>query len=114
MFAVLAAAIAAAILYGTCGHGWGFGKGGGGGAGLHPVAAIATDAGPHRCAIRVAAGGITVDGKPRSRDQAVAACKATTGADVVVTGDARQGDWDDLRAALTAAHITIETRTTAP
>jgi len=53
----------------------------------------------------VAPGAITVDGKPMSRDDAVAACKATTGADVVVTGDAREGDWQELRAALEAAGV---------
>ena len=109
MFAAIAAAIAAAIVYGTCGRGWGLGAGGGRGAGLHPVAGI-VDAGPHRCAIRVAAAGVTVDGKPATRDQVVAACKATTGADVVVTGDARQGDWDELRAALAAAAVQINLR----
>jgi hypothetical protein len=109
--AALAAAVICAVLYGTCGHGWGLGKGGGAGTGLHPVAAPAgPDAGPRRCTIRIAASGITVDGKPMTRDQAVAACKVTTGADAIVTGDARQGDWDELRAALGAAGVQVNTR----
>lgn len=111
-YVALAAAIAAAIVYGTCGHGWGFGSGSGAGAGLHPIATIAADAGPRRCAIRITATGITVDGKPATRAATVAACKATAGADVVVTGEARQGDWDELRAALTAANVQVNTRTT--
>jgi hypothetical protein len=64
-------------------------------------------AGPQRCAIRISAAGMTVGGKPMARDAAVAACKGTVGADVVVTGDAREGDWQDLRAALEAAGIAV-------
>jgi hypothetical protein len=62
-------------------------------------------AGPERCAVRVSAAGITVGGKPMARDAAVAACKDAPGADVVVTGDAREGDWQDLQAALQAAGV---------
>jgi hypothetical protein len=64
-------------------------------------------AGPRRCAIRISAAGMTVGGKPMARDAAVAACKGAVGADVVVTGDAREGDWQDLRAALEAAGIAV-------
>ena len=60
---------------------------------------------PRRCAIRVTPSGITLDGKPATREAAVAACKATSGADVVVTGDTREGDWQALRAALEAAGV---------
>lgn len=67
-------------------------------------------AGPQRCAIRVSAAGITVGGKPMARDAAIAACKGAPGADVVVTGDAREGDWQDLRAALEAAGIAVHQR----
>ena len=49
-------------------------------------------------------------GKPATRTKAVAACKSTTGADVIVTGDAREGDWRDLRTALEAAHVPIYAR----
>ena len=46
-------------------------------------------------------------GKIVKRDVAVTKCKKTSGADVVVTGDARQGDWDELRAALEAAGVAV-------
>lgn len=107
----LVGAIIVAIMYVTCGQGFGLGgkgKGSGSGAGSGPGSAVVVDAGPKRCAIRVSATGVTVDGKPATPDEAVAICKLTTGADVTVTGDARQGDWDSLRAALEAAEIPIE------
>jgi hypothetical protein len=63
---------------------------------------------PTRCAVRISAAAITVGGKPMTRDEAVAACKGTPGADVVVTGDTREGDWQDLRAALEAAGIVVQ------
>ena len=44
------------------------------------------------------------------REQAVAACKATDGALITVTGDARQGDWEELRAALEQSGVKIFTR----
>jgi hypothetical protein len=105
---VLAGAIAVAILYLRCGRGFGLGTGTGPG----PSTGITTiaDAGPSRCAIRVTADGILVNRKPATRTAAVAICKATTGADVVVTGNARQGDWDELRAALDGAGILIFTK----
>jgi hypothetical protein len=109
--ALVVGAIIAAITYLTCGQGFGLGgkgKGSGAGSGSGPGSAVTVDAGPKRCAIRIAAAGTTVDGQPASVEQIVTACKLTTGADVTVTGDARQGDWDTLRAALEAAEITIE------
>ena len=109
LWAAFIALIALAVSYVTCGQGFGLGgKGKGKGEGPGSGSAkVVTDAGPTRCAVRIAAAGITVDGKPATRDAAVTACKATSGADVVVTGDARQGDWDDLKAALEAAGVTI-------
>ena len=94
----------AAALWLRCGSGWGLGgtgRGSGSGA-AGPTAA-------KRCALRVTATGIFVDGKSRTRDEAVAACKAT-GAEVVVTGDAREGDWKDLDAALHAAGVDVVVR----
>lgn len=106
MLVALAAAIALAVMYLTCGAGFGLGgKGKGDGKGVG--SAIVREVGPRRCMIRVSAAGITVDGTKATRKAAVAACKDTTGADVVVTGDARQGDWDELRAALEAANIAV-------
>jgi len=107
---VWAAAIIAAVLYLRCGSGWGTGgKGAGKGSGSGGPTAVPA-AGPKRCIVRVSVEGIIVDGKKSTRDEAVAACKATDGALVTVTGDARQGDWDDLRTALDAAGVKIFTR----
>jgi hypothetical protein len=106
----LAVVVALAIVYGTCGHGWGLGAGGGTGEG-DGTTTVAADAGLRRCAIQVAAEGITVDGAKLTRDEAVAACKkAGAGADVIVTGDAREGDWRELETALKAATIEIFVR----
>ncbi len=105
---VVLAAVIAAALYLRCGRGWGTGGEGPGPGGS--VANAARDAGPKRCAIRVTAQGITVDGKPATSDQAVAACKKTAGATVIVTGDAPEGSWTSLKAALDDAGITIDKR----
>src|SRR5262249_37630803 len=101
IWSALLAIVVAAAAYLRCGHGFGLG-GGGDEAGPGSMRSLA---GPRRCAIRVAPAGITVDGKPMSRDEAVAACKATAGADAVITGDTREGDWKQLRAALEAAGV---------
>ena len=109
--AILAILVVAA-LYLRFGSGLGLGLGGlgkGGGPG-----SAHTLVGSHRCAIRVAASGITVDGKPMQRDDAVDACKATAGADIVVTGDARQGDQDALLDALKAADVPAFLRNQPP
>ena len=96
-----------AALYLRCGSGW-FGSGSGGGSGGFGVASgsqLALQV--KRCAIKVTAQGILLDGKPATREAAVDACKKTSGADVIVTGDAREGDWDNLKAALEAAHVDV-------
>ena len=116
LLAVLAAAIAAAIVFLQCGKGWGLGGGTGddkdvGSGSAQGIATpVAADAGPQRCTLRVAADGIFVDGVKQTRDEAVAACQKTEGAMVTVTGDARQGDWDELRAALQATGVKIYIR----
>jgi len=97
------------------GGGWGLGlskgKGDGEGSANQPQPAVAmTDAGPQRCTVRVSAEGILVDGAKKTRDEAVELCKKTEGAMVTVTGDARQGDWDELRAALQATGVKIYIR----
>lgn len=110
---LLVGAIAAAAYFLTCGRGWGVGGSGTGtGKGAGTGAVVATvDAGLARCALRLSEAGLTVDGKPATRDEAIAACKATPGgAEVLVTGDARQGDWDDLEAALEGAGVAYTTR----
>jgi hypothetical protein len=103
-----AAAIVAALVYLRCGRGWGTGGKGPGSGGA--ASGSAQPAGPKRCVVRVSARGISVDGASMTRDQAVAACKQTEGAWITVTGDARQGDWDELKAALDAAGVKMYTR----
>lgn len=115
--AAVIGAIVLAALYLRCGRGWGTGGDGGTGGGdtagsAAPIAA--RDARPARCAVRVAARGYTVDRKPATLDQVVAACRAATGAEVIVTGDAREGDWRALRAALEAAKVELFVRDTGP
>jgi hypothetical protein len=106
---VVAALIAGALLYLRCGAGWGFGGGSGAGKGPGPgggSAKTATkDAGPKRCTVRLDAKGLALDGKRATQAEALAACKKAGRADVVVTGDARQGDWDALRQALDEAGV---------
>lgn len=110
LFLAVAAVIAAVILYGTCGGGFGLGKGTGEGEGSGSAQAV-VDAGPRRCKLVVAADGITVDGAKTTRDEAVKTCSAAgAGAEVIVTGDAREGDWKQLEAALTAAKIEVFVR----
>ena len=92
-----------AALYLRCGRGWGTGGNGGSGAG--PGSATST---PHRCQVRVTAKGLELEGKPTTQDAIITSCKP--GIDVVVTGEARQGDWDALKAALDAAHVPTYTR----
>jgi hypothetical protein len=108
-FAALVAAIVAAFTYLRCGSDWGLG-GTGKGKGAATGSAVTQTQGPKRCVVRVDAKGISVDGKEVKRDEAVAACKQTEGALITVTGNARQGDWDELKAALTDAGVQIFTR----
>lgn len=104
--AVVVALIVAAVLYLRCGAGWGLGGGKGKGeGGKGSAAAVSDDAGAKRCVLRVDATGISLAGEPATLDAAVTACKAAGGAEVRVIGDATQGVWDDLRAALDAAGV---------
>ncbi len=110
LLGLFVAVIALAVTFLTCGRGWGVGGAGkdeGSGPGPGSGAEAHTDAGHKRCSIRITADDIVVDGASATRAAAVAVCKATTGADVVVTGDARQGDWDALRIDLEAAKVPI-------
>ncbi|HET7505488.1 MAG TPA: hypothetical protein VFK02_30920 [Kofleriaceae bacterium] len=104
LWTLLLVLVAAAAAYLRCGQGLGlggFGEGGGGPgpSSPRPLAQL-------RCAVRVTGSGILVDGKPRSLDEAVAACKDTGKAEVVVTGDAPHRDGPALIEALKAAGIT--------
>ena len=107
---VWAALIALAIYFVRCGGGWGLGGGKGAGKGAGAGSGIGSSAQPARCTIRVSGEGIFVDGAKKTRDDAVAYCKKTDGAMVTVTGDARQGDWDELRAALQAVGVKLYLR----
>ncbi len=112
-WALLIGAIVLAALYLTCGKGFGLGgkgkgKGAGSGAGpgsVQPLLSAPVDAGPFRCEVRIAASGITAGGKPVTVDEAVAACKGAVDTDVLVTGGARRGDWEDVKAAFERAGI---------
>ncbi len=114
LWALLIGAIVLAALYLTCGRGFGLGgkgKGAGSGAGsgpgsVQPLLSTA-DAGPFRCEVRIAANGITAGGKSVTVDEAVSACKEATAAEVLVTGGARRGDREDLKAAFERAGIQI-------
>ncbi len=59
---------------------------------------------PARCQLRLDGGGLWQLGATGQEKMevaaAVAACKQAGGADVTVTGDARQGAWDELKRAL--------------
>jgi hypothetical protein len=111
LWALLVGALVLAALYLTCGRGWGLGgkgKGSGSGPGPGPVQTlIAPSDGPRECQIRVAAGGITVGGKQATALEAVASCKDAAVAEVFLTGGAREGDWEDLKAALDRAGVQI-------
>lgn len=105
--AIVAAAVLA-FLYLQCGSGWGFGPGSGKGEGkgsARPAVSTPLDAAVPRCQLRVDAAGVALEGKPVEIAAAVAACDKAGAADVVVTGDARQGQWDQLKAALDGAGV---------
>jgi hypothetical protein len=95
------------------GRGWGLGgKGKGDGDGPGPGPGLGSisrppSLSPRRCNVRIAAAGISVDGKPTTVEEAVIACKSTEGAKVLVTGGARHGDYEDLKAAFERAGIQI-------
>ena len=106
-WAVWAALIAAAVMYLRCGTGWGTGDGEGSagkGSGSSKSTVTPTSPGEKRCAIRVAGDGTTMAGKPATAKQIISTCK---GVDVVVTGDAKEGEWKHLCDALDGAHVAI-------
>lgn len=108
LWTLLLVAVTAAALYLRCGRGWGIGgRGDGEGEGTSPGTQPVVDTGPKVCAVRISKDGITVDGKPLSRDEAVVACKRLLGAEVTVIGDTLQGDWEALKTALQQGGVTI-------
>jgi hypothetical protein len=60
--------------------------------------------------VRLSATGLTVDGVPASVGEAVVACQRAGRCEVVVTGDARQGDWEVLLNALVVARVPFHVR----
>ncbi len=107
VLALLALAIFLAVSYLTCGDRFGFGRGTGTGTGKGTGTAAGSSAAKRRCALRVTGAGVTVDGASATPASAVERCRAAGAADVVVTGDARQGAWDDLRRALEGAGVEV-------
>ena len=112
MFLVWVGLVAAAIVYVRCGRGWGLGTGTGTGTGAGTGSGTAAGSGSGAaaakpCAIRVTAAGTMVDGKAATTRAIVAACGKTKQAEVIVTGDAREGAWKELCDALVADHIAI-------
>jgi hypothetical protein len=104
----LAAAIALAVTYLTCGKGWGLGGAGSGSGGGGSAQGIANlDAQPAQCELKLAPEGITIDGAKVTRDQAIERCKTSGRAIVTVTGNTVQAEWDELKTALEAANITV-------
>lgn len=81
-----------------------------------------------RCTLRISQRGIFVDGEPRSRADAVAYCKGTAGAVVVIEDNAQRGwdatagtmvviedkatkaEWDETRSALQREGVRIYVR----
>jgi hypothetical protein len=98
--ALLALVIAAASYLRFGGGLGGLGLGGGHGDGDELNRALT---GSQRCAIRISASDLTVNGRPTSRDAAIAACKVAPGVDIFPTGDVRHGDVEELEAAVKAA-----------
>lgn len=104
----LIGAIALAIVYLTCGRGWGLGGAGSGSGGGGTAEGIASlDAGPAQCELKLAPDGITEAGTKLTREQAIEHCKVSGRAIVTVTGNTVQTDWDELKAALEAAKVTV-------
>ncbi|MDX2091778.1 MAG: outer membrane lipoprotein carrier protein LolA [Kofleriaceae bacterium] len=60
-----------------------------------------------RCTLRVSKKGIYVDGDPKSRADAIAACKRTAGAMVVLEDDAPADEWKALQAGLRQGGVKI-------
>lgn len=114
----LAAVIAAIVLFFRFGLGAGRGAGEGPGAGPGPgsgsARALVAPTTTPPCRVRVTGEGLRLDGGAATREQILASCERAGAADVVVTGDARQGDWDELKVALEAADVRIDLTSRSP
>ena len=82
-------------------HGGGFGLGGGGGA----PADAPSPAEP--CRLRLDSRTLTLDGRQVTSDDAIASCRASGRAELLVTGDAIAGVADQLLAALKRAGVAV-------
>lgn len=105
---IAAALVALAVWLGWCGRGYFLG-GGDPGLGVEkqeprPATADATRA---RCLLRVDAQGITIAGDRVDLPTAIARCQPAGEAELTVTGDARFGTVDELRADLEHAGIRV-------
>jgi hypothetical protein len=116
---ILLLVVAAGVIVGSylkcgglgLGPGWGFGSG----TGSAPVASATTtsarDAGTHgTCHVRLDSQGFALEGGTSTLEAIVGACKEAGSAELVVTGDARSGSYDELRAALDQASIPYHVR----
>jgi hypothetical protein len=68
------------------------------------------DARIERCRLRLDGAGLTLGGEPVELDDAVEACRAAGAADLVVTGDATFGTFEEVRAALEEAGVEVYQR----
>jgi hypothetical protein len=129
---VLLAILAAAIMYLRCGDELGLGGGGssvGDGDGKSSVAdrdgdrsdepgeksdvrpAVGSAARKQaRCALRLDAAGLTLDGIPTGLEKAVKECKESGGAELTVTGDALFGESEKIRRALDEGGVEVFVR----
>ena len=63
-----------------------------------------------RCDLRLDRNGLSLAGRPVERDEAVKACARAGAADLLVTGDARYGDFEALHDALEGAGVEVYVR----
>jgi hypothetical protein len=82
-------------------HGGGFGLGGGG----SDETDAPVPAGP--CHLRLDSRALTLEGREVTNDDAIATCRASGHAEVLITGDAIAGVADQLVAALKRAGVAV-------
>jgi hypothetical protein len=93
------------------GPGWGFGSGTGSAPVASATSTSAREAGTHgTCHVRLDSQGLALEGGASTLEAIVSACKEAGSAELVVTGDARSGSYDELRAALDQARVPYHVR----
>lgn len=124
VFLVLLLALAgAALFYLRCGEGLGFGPGGEGDGDSEGTRTADRRADPSeaelrpatggagvRCQLRLDAGGLSLDTRPVTVEKAIEQCKEAGGAELVVTGDAVEGERKKVHSALEGAGVPVFTR----